>query len=85
MVCRLTLVVLIVESHWTDQNNEQLKNVDNSSKAEQHCWQTETFEVVEPCHLCSKLEIDSGSVEACLPTHFKEVIKCKNSGITYRR
>lgn len=85
IIFRLTLIVLIVESHWTEEKNHNLKNVDNSSKAEQHCWHTETFDIIEPCHPCSEFEIASRSVEACIPTHFKEGIKCHVSGKTQRR
>lgn len=78
------MIVLIVESRWTGQNNNHSNSVDNSSKPE-HCWQTETFEILEVCHPCNEFEINSKSVEACIPTKFKETIRCSLSGKTQRR
>lgn len=77
--------MLVVESHWTEQSSTAVRHAANSTKIEPHCWDTESFEIIEPCHLCSEFEVASRSIEACYPTHYKEIIKCHVSGKTQRR
>jgi hypothetical protein len=51
---RLTLLVLVVESHWTSGNGRNHAAVlDKNSSNENNCWLHEEFEIIEACHLCS--------------------------------
>jgi hypothetical protein len=51
---RLTLLVLIVESHWTSGNGRNhVAVVDKNSSNENNCWLHEEFEIVESCHPCT--------------------------------
>lgn len=52
MYCRLTILVLIVESHWTDHNKQARKHnflVEQNSS----CWEKEKFDVIKDCEPCS--------------------------------
>jgi hypothetical protein len=55
VICyRLTLLVLIVESHWTSGNGRNhVAVVDKNSSNENNCWLHEEFEIIELCHPCS--------------------------------
>ncbi|KAK7789976.1 hypothetical protein R5R35_006808 [Gryllus longicercus] len=79
----LTLLVLVLESHLTAGNSRNhataVKNVTSD------CILREEFSVVEPCHPCTDFEITSRSIGACLPSHFKEVLKCSKTGTTVVR
>jgi hypothetical protein len=82
----LTLLVLIVESHWTSGNGRNHAAViDKNSSNENNCWLHEEFEIIHACHLCSDFEITSRSVAECIPTHFKETLSCKVSGKVVNR
>ncbi|XP_065168582.1 protein JTB [Atheta coriaria] len=71
----LTVLVLIVESHWTDRTNPSRKRIfiveQNSS-----CFEKEHFEIVNECEPCTDFEIASKSIGVCIHTHYKEVLKC---------
>lgn len=81
----LTLLVLIVESHWTSGNTRAVQHplVNNGSGVEL-CWLNEDYEVVEECYPCTAFEIASNINKVCGPTHFKEAVNCKKSGKVYR-
>ncbi|XP_044734882.1 protein JTB [Chrysoperla carnea] len=73
----LTILVLVVESNWTDTGPRHYKNfpaVENNST----CWLTQKYEVINDCHPCTEFEIASRSIGVCIHTHFKEVLKCAN-------
>ncbi|XP_069672277.1 protein JTB isoform X1 [Periplaneta americana] len=77
----LTLLVLIVESHWTSGSSRNHVGVaEKNATNENNCWLHEDFEIVEPCHLCTEFEITSKSNGVCVPTKFKETLRCKSSG-----
>lgn len=81
----LTLLVLIVESHWTAGNTRALQHtVENNGSSVELCWLNEEYEVVEQCHPCTDFEVTSNSNKVCAPTHFKEAVNCKKSGKVYR-
>lgn len=49
---RLTILVLVVESNWTDTGSRHYKNfpaVENNST----CWLTQKYEVINDCHPCT--------------------------------
>ncbi|XP_048515189.1 protein JTB isoform X2 [Athalia rosae] len=73
---RLTILVLIIESHWTEGSDTKLfiETVENNST----CWQREQYEVISACHPCTAFEIASKSIGVCIHTSYKEVLKCKN-------
>ncbi|XP_043282849.1 protein JTB [Venturia canescens] len=72
----LTILVLIVESHWTDSTNSKPFAVAFDSNAT--CPLNEKFEVLTECHPCSAFEIASESIGVCVHARYKEVLKCKN-------
>ncbi|XP_044263726.1 protein JTB [Tribolium madens] len=79
----LTVLVLIIESHWTDSRGPSRKRtfpVEQNST----CWEKEKYEIIKDCEPCSPFEIASQSVGVCIHTHFKEVLKCA-SGETVTR
>lgn len=77
----LTLFVLMLESHWASGKKSHIGGVpEKNATNENNCWLNEEFEVIEECHPCSDFEITSKSNGVCVPTHFKETIKCKVSG-----
>lgn len=75
----LTLFVLIIESHLTSSSSVNHSNPVTRNSTND-CWLKEDYEIVESCHPCSAFEIRSKMIPACLPTHYKEVLKCINSG-----
>nr|CAD7442174.1 unnamed protein product [Timema bartmani] len=80
-VFTLTLLVLILESHWTSVGARSYPTVSGKNNSSDHgCWLHEEYQIVEPCHLCTDFEIASKSNFVCVPTHFKEVIQCQISG-----
>ncbi|XP_066990906.1 protein JTB isoform X2 [Anabrus simplex] len=81
---RLTLLVLVVESHFTSGTSRNHHgSVSKNSSSE--CWTREEYDIIEPCHPCTDFEITSQSNGVCLKTHFKEVLKCQKSGVTVTR
>ncbi|XP_059082189.1 protein JTB-like isoform X2 [Tigriopus californicus] len=40
------------------------------------CWKTEPFQVVEPCDLCSEIEIANKSPVVCVAKGKKELVEC---------
>nr|CAD7195307.1 unnamed protein product [Timema douglasi]CAD7401858.1 unnamed protein product [Timema poppensis] len=77
----LTLLVLMLESHWTSVGARSYPTVSGKNTSSEHgCWLHEEYQIVEPCHLCTDFEIASKSNFVCVPTHFKEVLQCQISG-----
>lgn len=73
----LTVLVLIIESHWTESNRHIRKQnfvVEQNSS----CWEKEKYEVIKDCEPCSDFELRSKSTGVCIHTHYKEVLKCAN-------
>lgn len=85
----LTFVILIFESHWAFETSttSHFGNYSNLSKnaSAEECKPDEETEVIESCHPCSDFEIASKSNVACIPSHFKEAVKCLKSGKTLFR
>lgn len=78
---RLTILVLIVESHWTDTPNKlYLDNFENNTT----CDSGEEYEITSECHPCSAFEIASKSIGVCVRARYKEVIKCKSGEVITR-
>lgn len=76
----LTVLALIIESHWTDIPNKlYVDNFENSS-----CISGEEYEVISECHPCTAFEIASESIGVCVHARYKEVLKCR-SGETITR
>ncbi|XP_063225132.1 protein JTB [Bacillus rossius redtenbacheri] len=80
----LTVFVLVVESRWTSSNRNAPQLADGSSAGEGPCWLRENYTVVEPCHQCSDFELASKISNVCVATNFKEVLRCKTSGLISR-
>ncbi|XP_066599471.1 protein JTB [Prorops nasuta] len=77
----LTILVLIVESHWADTPNKlYLDNFENNKT----CASGEEYEIVSECHPCSAFEIASKSIDICAHARYKEIVRCK-SGETLTR
>jgi hypothetical protein len=79
----LTVLVLIIESHWRESRNPGRKRnfpIEQNST----CWEKEEYKVVKDCEPCSAFEIASQSIGVCIHTHFKEVLRCA-SGETVTR
>lgn len=88
----LSIVVVVVETllapssdtHRHSSTLQQKLLSDNASLPE-NCWRKETFDELEDCQPCSALELKSGSPLACSGAHYRQKIKCKTTGIVYRR
>lgn len=84
----VTLLVLILEGRWTWSATAARGTVAPSASSPQatngSCWLHEEYEVVEECHPCTDFEVASKSIKECIPTKFKEVIKCRISGQAVR-
>ncbi|XP_033215160.1 protein JTB [Belonocnema kinseyi] len=78
----LTILVLIVESHWTDTSTSKpfIEAFENNST----CLAGENYEIIAECQPCTALEIASKSVGICVHSRYKEVLRCK-SGETVTR
>ncbi|XP_033323663.1 jumping translocation breakpoint protein JTBR isoform X1 [Megalopta genalis] len=77
----LTVLVLIVESHWTDNSNKlYIENFENNTA----CLSGDEYEIISECHPCSAFELASKSIDVCVHARYKEVLKCK-SGETVTR
>lgn len=78
----LTVCVLFVESHWTQQNNTRKR----SFRVEQNstCFEREKYEIVQECQPCTDFEIASKSIGVCIHTHYKEVLKCASGEMVTR-
>lgn len=48
----LTILVLIVESHWTE-STKQIKRSTFLVEQNSTCWQTDKYEVIQECKPCS--------------------------------
>ncbi|KAF3425681.1 hypothetical protein E2986_10232 [Frieseomelitta varia] len=71
----LTILVLIVESHWTDNPSKlYLENFENNTR----CISGDEYEITSECHPCSAFEIASKSIDVCAHARYKEVVKCKS-------
>lgn len=72
----LTILVLIVESHWTNTSNSKpfLENFENHST----CALGEEYQVISECHPCTAFEVASKSIGVCVHARYKEILKCKN-------
>ncbi|XP_060519894.1 protein JTB [Cylas formicarius] len=80
----LTIVILIVESHWTD--NERISSKRRSFIVEQNstCWEKESYEVVKDCEPCTPFELRSKTLGVCIHTKYKEILKCANGDYVTR-
>lgn len=79
---RLTILVLIVESHWTDNPSKlYLENFENNTR----CISGDEYEITSECHPCSAFEIASKSIDVCAHARYKEVVKCKSGEAITRR
>ncbi|KAF5280295.1 hypothetical protein FQR65_LT03104 [Abscondita terminalis] len=78
----LTICVLFVESHWTQQTNtrKRLFRVEQNST----CFEREKYEIVQECQPCTDFEIASKSIGVCIHTHYKEVLKCASGEMVTR-
>ncbi|CAG9763669.1 unnamed protein product [Ceutorhynchus assimilis] len=74
----LTIVVLIVESHWTDNNHIPTRKTNFEVEHNSTCFQKEAYEVIKDCEPCSAYELRSNSLGVCIHTQYKEVLKCAN-------
>lgn len=78
----LTIVVLIIESNWTDAPNRQQQQfiLENNST----CWQKEHYTIIKDCEPCTAFEIKSNHKGVCVHTHNKEVLQCRSGEIVSR-
>ncbi|XP_066147012.1 protein JTB [Euwallacea fornicatus] len=81
----LTVVVLILESHWTDNNRKgNLKKSTFVVEQNSTCFEKESFEVIKDCEPCSAFELHSKTLGVCVHTQYKEVLKCANGDVVTR-
>lgn len=80
----LTVLVLIIESHWTERTTHPLKRQQFPVEQNSTCFLKEKFEVVKECEPCSDFEIASQSIGVCIHTHFKELLKCESGEMVTR-
>ncbi|XP_034939265.1 uncharacterized protein JTBR [Chelonus insularis] len=78
----LTVIVLIVESQWTESSNNKpyLENLEHNAT----CAIDGKYEIISECHPCTAFEIASKSIGVCMHARYKEIIKCKNDEIITR-
>ncbi|CAH1982947.1 unnamed protein product [Acanthoscelides obtectus] len=79
----LTVLVLIIESHWTD-GKQRIRKPKFLVEQNSTCWEKEKYEVIKDCEPCSAFEIKSKHIGVCIHTHYKEVLKCANGEIVTR-
>ncbi|XP_022903318.1 protein JTB [Onthophagus taurus] len=77
----LTILVLIIESNWTESN---LKKREFPIEQNSTCRDKEKHVVIKECEPCTAYEITSKSIGVCIETHFKEVIKCASGEMVTR-
>ncbi|XP_014221015.1 protein JTB [Trichogramma pretiosum] len=72
----LTVLVLIVESHWTESPGGKIyvDNIEDNTT----CQAGEEFKIISECHPCSAFEIASQSIGVCTKARYKEIIECKS-------
>ncbi|XP_034245423.1 protein JTB [Thrips palmi] len=90
----VTLLVLILEGRWTwsataargtvAPSASSVSSASSPQATNTSCWLHEEYEVVEECHPCTDFEVASKSIKECIPTKFKEVVKCRISGRAVR-
>lgn len=79
---RLTVLALIIESHWTSSSNKlYIDNFENNSS----CISNDEYEIISECHPCTAFEIASESIGVCIHARYKEVLKCKSGETITRR
>ncbi|XP_011503143.1 PREDICTED: protein JTB [Ceratosolen solmsi marchali] len=72
----LTILVLIIESHWTDHTTGKIfvENIEANST----CFSGEDFKIISECNPCTAFEIASQSIGVCTKTRYKEIVECKS-------
>lgn len=50
---RLTVLVLVVESHWTDATGSRRKKSFPEIENNSTCWKRESYVVIQDCHPCT--------------------------------
>lgn len=79
---RLTVLVLIIESHWTEGAGKlYIKNFEPNST----CISGDNYKVLSECHPCTAFEIASQSIGVCTKARYKEVIECDSGEKITRR
>ncbi|XP_044745586.1 protein JTB-like isoform X2 [Coccinella septempunctata] len=79
----LTILVLIIESQWTEARDISRKRtfvIEQNST----CWQHETYEIIKDCEPCTESEINSRNLRVCMKTHYKELLKCSSGEVVLR-
>lgn len=100
-IFRATILVLILESRWTEYPRRNFIIENNST-----CYLKQEYEIIRDCHPCTgtyiisfdsvrqftilftkiiDFEIASKSQGVCVHTHNKEVLRCKNGETVSRR
>ncbi|XP_074094831.1 jumping translocation breakpoint protein JTBR [Cotesia typhae] len=71
----LTVLVLIVESQWTDSTNNKpfIENLERNAT----CTTNGDYEIITECHPCTAFEIASKSIGVCIHSRYKEILRCK--------
>ncbi|KAH0540608.1 uncharacterized protein LOC123259088 [Cotesia glomerata] len=71
----LTVLVLIVESQWTDStsNKPYIENLEHNAT----CTTNGDYEIITECHPCTAFEIASKSIGVCIHSRYKEILRCK--------
>ncbi len=90
LILRLSILIIILESsqlHTPDEDVHELHPVlKEKLSPNDKCWQTEEFEVIRGCDLCTKEEIFSQEPVVCVAQGRKELVECKKAKRqTYRR
>lgn len=50
---RLTIFILIIESHWTDRTNNPSRKRTFPVEQNSTCWKTEKYDIVKDCQPCT--------------------------------
>ncbi|KAG8040605.1 hypothetical protein G9C98_002601 [Cotesia typhae] len=79
----LTVLVLIVESQWTDSTNNKpfIENLERNAT----CTTNGDYEIITECHPCTAFEIASKSIGVCIHSRYKEILRCKTGETVTRR
>jgi len=85
----LSVAIVLLEHHLTTlsypAHHIAVTGVDNlPTVANNHCWLSENFSVIQECQPCTDFEKTSKSIASCGTNGYKEKVHCDISGDTFR-
>ncbi|ERL89795.1 hypothetical protein D910_07156 [Dendroctonus ponderosae] len=74
----LTLLVLVLESYWTENNRTAARKNRFIVEQNSSCFEKEPYVVLKECEPCSAFELRSKSLGVCIHTQYIEILRCAN-------